>query len=199
MADSGSTLFAVPEEIAPGQRDLRMSDAERERVVGWLHAAVTEGRLTLAEFSDRVQGVLAAKTYAEIQPYLHDLPPAGAPSALVASDPVELVATATDIRRFGDWVVPPRMVLRLRDGSAKLDFTKAVIRYPVVEIEVDASRSSCVLVLPRGATADISGVATRFGRASCKLPEPRDGAPPGPRFVVRGWVRVGRLRVRSRG
>src|SRR2546423_7838572 len=47
----------VTGEMLP-QRDLRMSDADRERVVGWLKSAVSEGRLTLGEFEERVDGVL---------------------------------------------------------------------------------------------------------------------------------------------
>jgi hypothetical protein len=174
---------------------MRMSDAERERVVSWLHAAVTEGRLSLAEFSDRVQGVLGALTYADVQRYVDDLPPAGAPSALVAADPVELVATGDGLRRYGDWVVPPRMTVRARTGGVYLDFSRAVLRYPVIEIEVDIAWTTCRFLLPRNATADISGVATSVGRASCKL---RDGDHDGARFVVTGRVRWGSLRVRQR-
>jgi hypothetical protein len=190
-------LVDVAGEIMPQQADLRLSDVERERVVGWLHAAVSEGRLTLAEFSDRVQGVLAAKTYGDVQQYVHDLPPAGAPSALVAADPVELVAVDDQLCRFGNWVVPPRMVVRARSADVELDFTEAVIRYPVIEIDLDASWSSCRFVLPRAATADISGVRARIARASCNATEPAEADTSiGPRFIVRGTVKAGRLRVR---
>jgi hypothetical protein len=188
----------VSDEIVPAQNELRMSDAERERVVGWLHAAVTEGRLSLTEFSERVQGVLSALTYADVQRYVRDLPPAGAPSALVAADPVELVSNADQLTRFGDWVVPPRMVVRGRDGTIRLDFRTATIRYPVIEITVDLARSTCRFLVPPGATVDMSEVTTSIGRASCKLPA-REGDPAaGPRFVVRGRVRFSTLRIRRR-
>ena len=46
-----------------GERpDLRMSDADREVVFARLNAAAAEGRLTLAEFEERVDGVLRART-----------------------------------------------------------------------------------------------------------------------------------------
>jgi uncharacterized protein DUF1707 len=58
---------------------LRASDADRERVVFTLQTAVSEGRLTLEEFDQRVASVYAAKTHGELAAATSDLPvaPAG--------------------------------------------------------------------------------------------------------------------------
>lgn len=56
--------------------DIRASDAEREQVAAELGQAVGEGRLTLAEFSDRVEQAHAARTRAELAPLIADLPAA---------------------------------------------------------------------------------------------------------------------------
>jgi hypothetical protein len=61
------------DEPSPG---LRASDADRERVAFTLQTAVSEGRLTLEEFDERVAGVYAAKTYGELAAATSDLPDA---------------------------------------------------------------------------------------------------------------------------
>jgi hypothetical protein len=67
----------------------RVSDAEREIIVSRLGVAAAEGRLTLAEFSERSSQAYAARTEAELEVVITDLPPAqhahpGRPLALLA-------------------------------------------------------------------------------------------------------------------
>ncbi|MFC4950908.1 DUF1707 SHOCT-like domain-containing protein [Pseudonocardia sp. GCM10023141] len=59
-----------------GELELRISDQDRERAATVLHAAVGEGRLTWFEHEERVRGVYAARTGAELEPWLADLPAA---------------------------------------------------------------------------------------------------------------------------
>ena len=56
------------------QRDLRASNAEREKAVGILQQAVGEGRITMAEFEERIQVAYEAKTRAELDVLTEDLP-----------------------------------------------------------------------------------------------------------------------------
>lgn len=56
---------------APG---IRASDAEWDRVVGLLKQHFTDGRLTLEEFSDRMDVAYAARTRGELVTTLRDLP-----------------------------------------------------------------------------------------------------------------------------
>jgi hypothetical protein len=180
------------------QRDLRMSDADRERVVGWLRSAVSEGRLTLGEFEERVDGVLSAKTYGEIEPYLHDLPMVSAQRAAAPAprEMVELRAVASSLKRRGRWTVPRRLVVRSKAGSVKLNFADAVIAYPVVEIELDVLAGSTELVLPDGATADVDDVIMYAGSTKSRVPASYDAPDRGPRFVVTGSNKAGSLKVR---
>ncbi len=53
---------------------LRVSDAERNAVVDRLHHATTEGRLDLEEFDERLADALAARTRADLELLLDDLP-----------------------------------------------------------------------------------------------------------------------------
>jgi hypothetical protein len=54
--------------------DLRASDADRDVAADILCAAVADGRLTLAEFEDRLEEVLSARTLREIARRISDLP-----------------------------------------------------------------------------------------------------------------------------
>ena len=72
MRAPGGAGARMSSELVPNPKHL-MADADRERVVTRLHGAVGEGRLTLGEFEDRVSGVLAARTFGEIEPFVADL------------------------------------------------------------------------------------------------------------------------------
>jgi hypothetical protein len=170
-----------------------MSDADREQVAERLQVALGEGRLTLEEFEQRLSGVLAARTFGEVSPYVADIP--GSPLAVPAPEYLELRTTAATLKRQGTWLVPKRLTVTARAGSVKLDFTDAVIAHRVVEIELNVSAGTTTLVLPPGASADIDNVELIAGSSSVR------GVPPdllgaGQHFVVHGKQRAGRLIVR---
>jgi hypothetical protein len=85
-----------------GDRQLRVSDAEREHVGQLLQRAVGLGMLSLGEFTERMDTALAAKTRGELNAVLIDLPgvrlvgqpagiqPTGAPSTFVNNPPLFL-------------------------------------------------------------------------------------------------------------
>ncbi|MFC5921965.1 DUF1707 SHOCT-like domain-containing protein [Micromonospora vulcania] len=54
---------------------MRAADADREAVADRLRAALGEGRLDLHEYDERLQRAYAARTYAELDVLLADLPP----------------------------------------------------------------------------------------------------------------------------
>jgi hypothetical protein len=109
-----------PEPFNPNSR-LRASDADREQAADVLNAALAEGRLAVAEHSDRLDAVYEAKTHAEIAPLIEDLP-AGAttPSPARRTD----LAPVTRRRQliiaiFGGAMRNLRAVPRRRPGHAK--------------------------------------------------------------------------------
>lgn len=63
------------------QGAVRVSDAEREQVAERLVAAHGEGRLTLAEYDERVRSAHAAVVRDDLAPLLADLPGPAAPAA----------------------------------------------------------------------------------------------------------------------
>lgn len=68
MPGDGSNVSAVTH---PG---VRASDEDRHRVVGELERHAADGRLSLAEYSDRAAQVYRAMTYADLAAVTHDLP-----------------------------------------------------------------------------------------------------------------------------
>lgn len=75
-------MTQVPGEM-PQQPQLRIGDAERDAAVARLQTALGEGRLTTAEFDERVGIALQARTQRDLDPLFRDLPPADAdPRAL---------------------------------------------------------------------------------------------------------------------
>jgi hypothetical protein len=79
--DRGVDLAAGSEE--PDRRDVRASDAERDRVVESLRAHAQAGRLTAEDLEERVGAALAATTRADLDALERDLP-AEAPRRAVA-------------------------------------------------------------------------------------------------------------------
>jgi Domain of unknown function (DUF1707) len=60
--------------VESGDRDVRASDADRESVVEQLQRALTQGRLTVSEFDERVQAAYAARTLGALADLTRDLP-----------------------------------------------------------------------------------------------------------------------------
>ena len=107
----------------PSPRDLRASDADRERVLTLLGEAAADGRLTLDEHSDRAERAYAARTLGELAGLTTDL---AGPSA----QPIQLdnhrAVTGLFRResREGHWVVPDRLAARAICGEVTLDLDR---------------------------------------------------------------------------
>jgi hypothetical protein len=62
-----------------GRDGMRAADADREAVAERLRVALDEGRLDLHEYDERLQRAYAARTYADLEALLTDLPPVAPP------------------------------------------------------------------------------------------------------------------------
>nr|WP_232234083.1 DUF1707 domain-containing protein [Micromonospora chokoriensis] len=58
-----------------GRDGMRAADADREAVAERLRVALDEGRLDLHEYDERLQRAYAARTYADLEALVTDLPP----------------------------------------------------------------------------------------------------------------------------
>jgi hypothetical protein len=182
-------------DLQPSNDQMRMSDADREQVVSRLQQAVSEGRLTLPEFEERVDGVLRSRTYGEVEVFVADLPQPGG-SVAAPRELVELRNQASNLKRQGRWVVPRRIRLLNRAGSVKLNFVDAAMFHPVVELDIDQTASSLELVLPAGATADLEDIEQIASSCNSKVPSSYDTVTGGRRFVITGRMKASSLKVR---
>lgn len=168
---------------------VRASDDEREHVLERLRDAMAEGRIDAAEFDDRADRTLRARTAGELAEVTGDLP------AQSDGEALELRGVFGTVKRQGRWVVPRTLRLHRRMGSVELDFTEADFRYPVVRIELDTIGGSIEMRVPEEASVDFDAVAVTLG----SLQDHRKEAPAKgrPRFEITGQLRWGSLEVRG--
>lgn len=170
----------------------RASDADRERVVEVLRDATSDGRLDLDEFEERMTAAYRARTYGELRPLTDDLP-----TVEHAPPPKELVLRShgSSVRREGRWPVPRRLVVNAKHGSVRLDLTKAVVLASEVEIDITATHSSVVLLVPAGTDVHNDGLSASWSSVNYdNLGE--DGRPP-LRLRLTGTSRHSSVKVRT--
>ena len=184
-----------------------MGHQEREATITVLRTAAEEGRLTPEELAQRINTALEARTVADLDALVADLP--------VAPPSTALRRTATfDVSRFGAdpdhrlrmsggmtshvqrgvWSVPPFLALSAGLGSVKLDLQQAVCAHEVVDIAVSGGAGSIVLVVPRGWGANTDRVGRGMGRVSNRIDA--IAGPGSPTLVLHGSSAVGSIVVR---
>jgi hypothetical protein len=160
-----------PEPFNPNSQ-LRASDADRDQAASVINTALAEGRLSVAEHSDRLDRIYQAKTQAELVPLLQDLPvQAGAPVPAPRGELEPsakrrqfIVAIFGGASRKGSWHVEPNITAVTVFGGATLDFRD--VQLPAQEIRLHAS---CVfggvdIVVPPEMRVVDSGFALFGGR-----------------------------------
>lgn len=197
-----------------GDRDLRVSDAEREHVGELLQRAVGLGMLSLGEFTERMDTALAAKTRGELNSVLIDLPgvrlvgqpaapstdfvnaprplsgPSAPPLAPMPQHPGNVIrGRLSTLSRRGPWQVAPVLHTNNVLSSVTLDFTEAIMATQVVELHVDDYATGLTLIVPSEATVDLNGLDLVGSSATNKV---RTGPPIGRlHLIVHGRTRFG--------
>lgn len=177
--------------------DLRISDAERQHVLDLLKRALDRGMLDIEEYADRSAKAVQARTRRDVNVLVADIAVLTGPIGQQAqqADTVELSGDFSSIKRRGGWLVPRKLVLKRRIGSADLDFTEAHIEHPVVDIDLDIGGGSVEMRLPEGASASIDGVEVTLGSIKDhRRNPPHTGRP---HFVITGQVRFGSVELRG--
>lgn len=171
-------------------RDLRASDADRERVVAILSEAHADGRLTVEEHSERLHRACTARTLGELTGLTTDLLPAAAQPILVDDGPVN--ASFGSVRREGRWVVPVRLRLLALFGTAELDLREAILQRRHVIIETNAVCGRIRLLVPEGVRVEVTCRTTLSSRAI--RVRPADG---GPVIELTGTLAFSSVRART--
>ena len=157
----------------PSSPLLRASDADRDRVIELLRAAVADGRLDPVEFDERLDAALAARTIDALAPLTADLiavpgsdgaltlPLAGTP-AEPAAELLTIHERHGSVRRDGRWTLPHRLALRTAWCDVMLELTSAVRSGPELIIELRVRGGNVELVLAPGMMVDANELAVRY-------------------------------------
>ena len=190
----------------PSSPALRASDADRDRVIELLRAAVADGRLDPVEFDERLDAALAARTIDALAPLTADLiavpcsagartlPPAGTP-AEPAAELLTIKERHGSVRRDGRWTLPRRLVLRTAWSDVMLDLTSAVPSGPELVIELRVSGGNVELVLAPGMVVDANELAVRYSKLAISR-DAGDSTPETLRVRLVGRMRHGRIDTR---
>jgi Domain of unknown function (DUF1707)/Cell wall-active antibiotics response 4TMS YvqF len=152
----------TPDEQLPA---VRASDADREQVVAELREHSAAGRLTLEEFSERVDEAYAAKTVSELDAVKRELPVV---SAVPDTRPRRkaqrwLVSIMGGADLKGRWRVPRRMRVVSIMGGSDLDLRQAQIEDDEVTITVVSIMGGADVYVPEGIEIDLSGFSLMGG------------------------------------
>ncbi|MEW9530322.1 DUF1707 domain-containing protein [Microbispora sp. NPDC049125] len=191
---------------------MRASDAERESVVESLREASVEGRLTLAELTERTEAAYLAQTHAELMQLTADLPggsaaprPASGPAPHAAPHPAPsapaapgkartwIVAVMGDAKRTGKWRIDKEIGAVCVMGDLTLDLRQAEVRGRDVEIMATCLMGDLKIIVPDGVDIELSGM-TIMGEKKIQVVE----APPShnaPVVRVRAYVVMGDLKI----
>jgi len=150
---------------------VRASDQERDAVVQRVQQAFAEGRLDDAEFDERMRAALTARTHADLDVLLADLPaetaapgPASATAGRGSSGPGRVaIALKSSVRRGGRWRVPERYTTVVYKGGGWLDLRAAELSGPVTTFLAVAYKSRVTILVPPSVRVEMTGFGVTQG------------------------------------
>jgi hypothetical protein len=203
---------AVPEPTNVGPiagGSLRASDADREQVATLLSTAYAEGRLTREEHDERIDHLMAAKTFDDLIPITRDLVMIGTSTAVATPQPTsrftidttgqnpdsdKMIAIFAGVTRSGRWRVRKNIQALALFGGMDLDLHNAIFEAPVVEISGFWCFGGLDIKVPEGIDVrdQTAGV---FGGTDVR--DIGDPAPGAPTLVIKGMTLFGGVTVRG--
>jgi hypothetical protein len=180
------------------------SDAERDQSVELLRAAVVDGRLTLEEFTERVELAQAARTDLELSALSRDLPAvrpgAAAPARTSAVSDAPAAerhrAFCSRISRSGPWSLPAHGSYSSIFGTIDLDLRQARLTADVTELDVFNLFGTVTVIVPEGVEVSVDGGGLFASQMidSPQVPPVRDA----PQLRIHASGPGGTLHVRSK-
>lgn len=172
-----------------------------------LTTAYAEGRLTREEHDERLDQVMAAKTFDELVPITEDLVYSGAPpvtapqqnsqidTAGAAEETDTLVGILGGTTRSGPWRVRRKTQAYALLGGMELDMTEAVFDAPVVEISGFWCLGGLEITVPEGMEVRNHVMGILGGAEIKQVGEPDPSAPV---LVLKGVAMLGGVEVKTK-
>jgi uncharacterized protein DUF1707/cell wall-active antibiotic response 4TMS protein YvqF len=178
-------------EDLPAQR---IADDDRERVLLELREHCVAGRLTLEEFAERSDAVIAAQTTDDLEAITRDMPSERAPAEPKVGSKTQLMLIG-GIERRGRWRVPDRLRAIGLIGGLQLDLTEAVIENDEPVIEAWLVIGGMEIRVPEGIEVEVEGVTVIGGTEN---ESPGSHVARGPRVRVRHFSLIGGTEIKVR-
>ena len=185
----------MSEPDASQQRDLRVSDADRDAVVESLKERAADGTLTLDEFAERAGRALVARTRGDLEAVTADLRAGPASDRRSRSPRHSVVAVMAGADTKGRWRCGSKVTAVAVMGGCHLDFRQAEILDNEVHVVAVAVMGGVDIVVPEGIEVAMSGLPVMGGRTMRVKDVPV--LPGSPRIVVHAYPIMGGVVVRS--
>jgi uncharacterized protein DUF1707/cell wall-active antibiotic response 4TMS protein YvqF len=176
---------------------VRASDAERERTVELLRDASAEGRLTLEEFIERMTNAYEARTHAELDQLIGDLPGVSGGRVAMRRRPTRILFSLFgSTEREGRIRVRRRVTCFTTFGNIDLDLRQATFEQDVITVVVFGAFGTADVYVPEGVEVDFRGLSLLgHSRANGNDPPARPGTPLVRVFAVSLWAGIDVWRV----
>jgi hypothetical protein len=201
----------MSDELEPIQRDtLRASDLDRNRVVTMLSEALGHGQLTFPEYEERSRSAVEARTFADLDRLVVDLPAVSVQPAAPAVPGYQAPAIPPEgLPRLGDHKVAVMSGTNVRGpiavgaehsatafwGGVRLDLREATFLTRDVTINAYALMGGVEIIVPRGTIVQVDGLAI-MGSFENNVRHVGDGT--GPRIRVTGFAFWGGVEVKTK-
>jgi hypothetical protein len=142
---------------------------QRERVIERLGANFMNDALSLEELDQRLSLAFKARSYAELQQLIANLPDQSESAGvrMVAPDRAPargfMAAVMGGYHRAGSWLVPRHLKVFTFWGGAALDLRHARLAPGVTEIEVYCIMGGAEIIVPPGVRVEADGLAIMGG------------------------------------
>ena len=189
--------------------NLRASDADRDQVATLLSTAYAEGRLSREEHDERIDQLMAAKTFDDLLPITRDLVIVGPPAPVATPQSTsrfaidttgqnpesdKMIAIFGGVTRKGRWRVRKNTHALALFGGMDLDLRDAIFEAPVVEISGFWCFGGLDIKVPEGIEVQ-DQTAGIFGGTDVR--DVGDPAPGAPTLVIKGMSLFGGVSIKG--
>ena len=189
--------------------NLRASDTDRDQVATLLSTAYAEGRLSREEHDERIDQLMAAKTFDDLLPITRDLVIVGPPAPVATPQSTsrfaidttgqnpesdKMIAIFGGVTRKGRWRVRKNTHALALFGGMDLDLRDAIFEAPVVEISGFWCFGGLDIKVPEGIEVQ-DQTAGIFGGTDVR--DVGDPAPGAPTLVIKGMSLFGGVSIKG--
>lgn len=170
------------------KKDVRVGDADRDRVALALREHTVEGRLTLEEYGARLDEAYAATSERALMETLRELPARPA-TPLAPKKRSWLVTLFGSVQRRGRWRAPRRIWAFSLIGAPDLDFRQASVSGDV-KVTTISLMGALTAIVPAGVEVEVGGLALIGGNDVFGGGD-QPPAAGGPRILIRSYAFIG--------